>query len=50
MKKRDIVFNDNGTVSYREKKSYVFEPKKSVGPENDTFTTVNVAMMVSFPI
>lgn len=45
--KFDVKFvQGNGTVSYREKTSYIFNPEMSNGLENDTFTTVNIPMML----
>ena len=40
--KVDVVFHDNGTVSYRTKPTYFFEPDLSGGSENDTIWTVNI--------
>ncbi len=46
--KRDIRFLDNGTrISYKESKAYVFEPSMSNGTEGDTFTNVNLPIIVS---
>ncbi|XP_021339195.1 scavenger receptor class B member 1-like isoform X1 [Mizuhopecten yessoensis] len=45
--KVNVSFFDNGTVAYREKRSFTFDRELSVGPENDTFTTVNLPMIVS---
>lgn len=39
--KYDIVHNDNGTVSYRQNRTFHFMRSMSVGNENDTFTTPN---------
>lgn len=44
--KVDIVTHENGTISYREIKSYVFDRSMSIGPEEDNFTTVNIPLMV----
>lgn len=38
---------DNGTLSYRENRSFVFERKKSVGPHEEKFTTANLILVVS---
>ncbi|XP_060084444.1 lysosome membrane protein 2-like [Ylistrum balloti] len=46
--KNNITFNANGTVSYREPYTYVFDRSRSVGPESDTFTTVNVILLTMF--
>ncbi|XP_059168458.1 lysosome membrane protein 2-like [Physella acuta] len=40
--KVDINYYDNGTLTYRELRSFVFQPDMSVGSENDTFYTVNL--------
>ncbi|XP_063955547.1 scavenger receptor class B member 1-like [Lytechinus pictus] len=39
--KVNITHYDNGTVSYLNKKSFVFDLDMSVGPESDTFIAVN---------
>ncbi|KAH3692244.1 lysosome membrane protein 2-like isoform X2 [Dreissena polymorpha] len=45
--KINVTFHDNnGTVTYREDKYYIFDRDLSVGPETDTFTTVNIPLMV----
>jgi len=45
--KINVTFHDdNNTVTYREDKFYVFDRDMSVGPEEDTFTTVNIPLMV----
>lgn len=43
--KVNITFNENGTVAYKEKRSFTFDRQKSAGPESDTFTTVNLPMI-----
>ncbi|GFO09155.1 scavenger receptor class b, member 2 [Plakobranchus ocellatus] len=43
--KKDIKFYDNGTVSYREDQWFEFDREMSVGPEEDTFTNVNILMV-----
>lgn len=43
--KKQIVFYDNGTVAYREDQFFVFDRNMSVGPEEDTFTNVNLPML-----
>lgn len=40
--KMDIQFHDNGTVTYRTKPSYFFEPTLSSGSEDDMLYTVNI--------
>ena len=42
-----IQQNDNDTVTYRQIKTYRFVRDLSVGPENDTFTTINIPVVVS---
>ncbi|KAK3099625.1 hypothetical protein FSP39_007180 [Pinctada imbricata] len=44
-RKHDIVFNDNATISYKERTWYEFVHNKSVGHESTTFWTVNLAMV-----
>ena len=46
-KKENIVFNDNGTVSYIERKWYKFMRNMSVGDDNETFTSINIPVVVS---
>ena len=41
------MFNDNGTVSYIERKWYKFDRNLSVGWDNETFTTLNIPLVVS---
>jgi hypothetical protein len=43
--KFDISYNKNGTLNYREDRSYVFQRDLSVGSENDTFVTMNIPML-----
>ncbi|ESO96893.1 hypothetical protein LOTGIDRAFT_159641 [Lottia gigantea] len=44
--KFDIVFNDNGTVSYRQKRLFTFIREMSVGDDEvDMITTVNPALL-----
>ncbi|XP_075224642.1 protein peste-like isoform X2 [Lycorma delicatula] len=40
-KKFNIVFNKNGTISYRIMRTWNFSPKESSGTEEDLVTTVN---------
>ncbi|KAI0227214.1 Lysosome membrane protein 2 [Lamellibrachia satsuma] len=44
--KIEIEPNNNDTVTYRQVKTYEFERELSVGPDTDTFTTVNIPVMV----
>ena len=46
-KKFGIKFNKNGTVTYRERHTYVFDRHKSVGPDSDKFTTISIPLIVS---
>jgi hypothetical protein len=47
-KKENISWNnDLGTITYREIRSFTFDRDKSAGPQSDTFTTVNLPMIVS---
>ncbi|PIK37520.1 putative lysosome membrane protein 2 isoform X2 [Apostichopus japonicus] len=39
-----IVHNDNGTVTFRNKKQFIFNRDMSVGPQTDTVTTINIAV------
>lgn len=43
--KTDIVFNENGTVTYKIKKSYKFNETLSVGSEDDLVVVPNVPML-----
>ena len=45
-----IEWHPNGTLSYRQKKLFFFEPTLSMGAENDTFLLPNVPMLVSYKI
>ena len=38
---------ENGTVSYQRLKHWYFEPSMSIGPLNDTITTINVPIVGS---
>ena len=40
------MFYENGTVAYREDTWYAFDREMSAGPEEDTFTNVNLPMLV----
>ena len=37
----------NGTITYKERKTYTFVPEKSSGLENDTLYTTNIPVLVS---
>ncbi|XP_034007545.1 scavenger receptor class B member 1 isoform X2 [Trematomus bernacchii] len=55
IQKDNITFHDNGTVSYREYRTYYFEPTMSSGNESEVVTIPNMlvlgaaGMMESFP-
>ena len=44
--KEQIYFNSNATVSYIEKRWFHFLPNMSVGFDNETFTTINIPLVV----
>uniref|UniRef100_A0A023GDR3 Scavenger receptor class B member 1 n=1 Tax=Amblyomma triste TaxID=251400 RepID=A0A023GDR3_AMBTT len=43
--KENITWNSNGTVSYREVKTYVFDRNASVGTEKDIITSINIPLV-----
>ncbi|XP_026577865.1 platelet glycoprotein 4-like isoform X3 [Pseudonaja textilis] len=43
--KGNITEHKDGTLSYLQPNIFLFQPHMSVGPENDTFTTVNLAVV-----
>lgn len=45
--KTDIVWNANGTVTYKNNRWYVFVPEMSNGSEYDNITSVNLPFVVS---
>ena len=45
--KHDVVFHDNNTVTYKERRTMIFNRTMSTGSENDTFVTINIPLMVS---
>lgn len=47
IQKDNITFHPNNTVSYREYRSYYFEPSMSVGNESDVITIPNMLVLVS---
>ncbi|KAK3762026.1 hypothetical protein RRG08_013997 [Elysia crispata] len=47
LKKTDIQFNDNHTVSYRQPEKFIYDEEASVGSENDTFTTLNIPFLTT---
>jgi len=46
-KKVNLVWNEDGTVSYKRKKFWYFEREMSVGPLTDVVTTINVPVVGS---
>ncbi len=44
--KIDVKTNPNHTLSFRQNKTYIFDRDLSVGPDNDTFTTANLPVVV----
>ncbi|KAH9515608.1 Scavenger receptor class B member 1 [Bulinus truncatus] len=44
--KFDITWNENGTVSYKQNRTFYFVPEMSSGDESDMITTVNPLMAV----
>lgn len=47
IQKDNITFHPNFTVSYKEYRSYYFEPSMSVGNESDVITIPNMLVLVS---
>uniref|UniRef100_A0A670ZMJ1 Platelet glycoprotein 4 n=1 Tax=Pseudonaja textilis TaxID=8673 RepID=A0A670ZMJ1_PSETE len=45
--KGNITEHKDGTLSYLQPNIFLFQPHMSVGPENDTFTTVNLAVVAA---
>ena len=45
--KFNITFNPNGTVSYRQKRIFLFDRSKSIGNESDVFLTSNPVAWVT---
>ncbi|GFS15820.1 scavenger receptor class B, member 2 [Elysia marginata] len=43
--KKEITYYGNGTVSYKEDQWFEFDRHMSAGPEEDTFTNVNLPML-----
>lgn len=43
--KENITWNSNGTISYREVKTYVFDRNASVGTQKDYITTINAPLV-----
>uniref|UniRef100_A0A8C5RER1 Platelet glycoprotein 4 n=1 Tax=Laticauda laticaudata TaxID=8630 RepID=A0A8C5RER1_LATLA len=45
--KENITEHKDGTLSYLQPNIFIFQPDMSVGPENDTFTTINLAVVAA---
>ncbi|XP_058017300.1 platelet glycoprotein 4-like isoform X1 [Ahaetulla prasina] len=45
--KENITKHEDATLSYLQPNIVLFQPHMSVGPENDTFTTVNLAIVAA---
>ncbi|XP_054258356.1 lysosome membrane protein 2-like isoform X2 [Macrosteles quadrilineatus] len=45
LEKIDVKFYDNGTVSYGDRRTHVFEPNNSTGSINDTLIVPNVILI-----
>ncbi|KAH7969645.1 hypothetical protein HPB52_020771 [Rhipicephalus sanguineus] len=45
--KENITWNSNGTISYREVKTYFFDRNESVGTEEDQITTINAPLVAA---
>ncbi|XP_073532250.1 scavenger receptor class B member 1 isoform X1 [Phyllobates terribilis] len=45
--KTNITFNENGTVSFVEQRTFHFNPEKSVGSEDEYVVVPNILVMVS---
>ncbi|CAG5123818.1 unnamed protein product [Candidula unifasciata] len=43
--KFNVTYNNNGTMNYRERSTYIFKPELSAGLENDTFVSVNLPLL-----
>lgn len=48
--KVNTIFNNNGTITYMQLKSWYFDPTLSKGSLSDQVTTVNIILNVSFII
>lgn len=44
----NVRFHDNGTMSYNERRTHVFEPTLSGGGEDDVLVVPNLPFLVSF--
>uniref|UniRef100_A0A8C6XWR6 Platelet glycoprotein 4 n=1 Tax=Naja naja TaxID=35670 RepID=A0A8C6XWR6_NAJNA len=45
--KQNITEHKDATLSYLQPNIFIFQPDMSAGPENDTFTTVNLAVVTA---
>lgn len=50
LNKTDIVFHDNGTVTFKEKKTWVFLPDQSSFPEDTVIVTLNVPLAMTLTL
>lgn len=48
MEKVNVMFHDNGTVTYQHNKILKFVPELSVGNKNEKLTVPNIPLLVSF--
>lgn len=48
--KKNITFNDDGTVTYGDLRSHVYEPEASKGSPNDTLIVPNLALIATLGI
>ena len=46
--RKNIVFHDNGTISFNQQKIYIFDAERSVGSEEDVVVVPNIPMLVRF--
>lgn len=45
--KKNLVWHENGTVSFNQEKIYAFEEFESAGSEDDVVVVPNIPMLVS---
>ncbi|RWS06792.1 scavenger receptor class B member 1-like protein [Dinothrombium tinctorium] len=50
LNKTYVVFNDNGTVTYREKKTWMFEPHLSVASQDFRIITLNTPLAAALTL
>ena len=48
--KNQVVQNSNGTVSYLEKKTWIFQPNESVNDELTVITTLNTPLVITLSL